>query len=113
MALKIITLPKDSLSRLKTSLLTENKITITHGSKRSWPTKKQYAALLEDSRWKRRRFKIIVRDNCRCQHCGCAEDLHVHHIVYTTFYPWNEPSMHLITLCYKCHKKEHERKNNE
>jgi 5-methylcytosine-specific restriction endonuclease McrA len=52
---------------------------------------------------------IRKRDDYICQHCkanGCK--LHAHHIKHAIKYPelrWDENNM--ITLCEKCHKKEH------
>jgi 5-methylcytosine-specific restriction endonuclease McrA len=71
-------------------------------------TKKEYAQALRDPRWQKKRLKIFQRDGWRCRKCGSKKiTLVVHHLKYTRKYPWNEPDVHLITWCEKCHNKEH------
>jgi predicted RNase H-like nuclease (RuvC/YqgF family) len=53
--------------------------------------------------------KVKTRDG-RCVECGTVEDLHAHHIKPKSSHP--ELSLELgngKTLCYRCHKAEHER----
>jgi hypothetical protein len=33
-------------------------------------------------------------------------DLHVHHLYRTTEEPWDEPNLHLLTLCRLCHEQQ-------
>jgi len=67
-------------------------------------TKAQYARALQDPRWQKKRLKIFERDKWRCKKCGDKKTtLHVHHLKYTRKYPWNEPSVNLITWCSRCH----------
>ena len=79
------------------------------------PTKKplSYSEKLKDPRWQKKRLQIFERDKWKCQNCGESDDtLHVHHLSYKkNIDPWDYPSTLLITLCEKCHKKEHDLKN--
>ena len=46
----------------------------------------------------------------KCRNCGTVEDLHAHHIKPKATHP--ELILDVangITLCYRCHKREHER----
>jgi hypothetical protein len=58
--------------------------------------------------YQRWRISVLERDGYVCVTCGCADDLHIHHIV-----PMSENiDMSLdvgngVTLCYACHCKEH------
>jgi len=71
-------------------------------------TKEEYARALRDPRWQKKRLRIFQRDGWRCRRCGDTKNtLVVHHLKYTTKYPWNEPDKNLITWCERCHKKEH------
>ena len=47
----------------------------------------------------------------KCRHCGTDQDLHAHHVLPKH----SHPDLRLdlsngITLCYRCHKREHEQK---
>ena len=61
-----------------------------------------------------KRFKLAVleRDSLTCQHCGSRDNLNVHHII-----PWAADEAlrcevtNGITLCKRCHNKEHRRLN--
>jgi len=53
---------------------------------------------------------VKLRDG-KCVKCGRSEDLHAHHIKPKATHP--ELKLEVsngMTLCYKCHKLEHERK---
>lgn len=68
---------------------------------------KKYFEKLKDPRWQRLRLEILQRDDFACQNCGTnTETLHVHHLNYTGYNPWNAPSEDLITLCEECHETE-------
>ena len=59
----------------------------------------------EYKRWKK---AVLERDGYKCQHCGEENDLHVHHIKSFSKYPELRYEVsNGITLCKKCHKKEH------
>lgn len=69
--------------------------------------KQKYAELLLDNRWIEKTKEIKKRDNFKCKKCGSKKNLHVHHLKYRSSIPWKTPDKWLITLCKKCHKKEH------
>lgn len=69
----------------------------------------KYKEQLLDSRWKRKRAKILKRDNYVCTKCDSSDELNVHHIYYIKGKSaWQYPNNALITLCNKCHKKWHD-----
>lgn len=56
--------------------------------------------------WKALREDRLKYDNYKCQKCGKAYNLQVHHIRYPEV--WGEETIDdLITLCDECHKKVH------
>lgn len=64
---------------------------------------------LYDPRWLNKRRDILIRDKFKCQNCGYAKKLIVHHKQYhfsknQDFYidPWDYPDYLLITLCRRC-----------
>lgn len=72
------------------------------------PTKEEYSKFIQHPKWQKKRLKVFQRDDWRCRKCGDTETtLHVHHLKYTKFYPWNEPIRNLIALCSKCHRNNH------
>ena len=67
-----------------------------------------YYDLLNDSRWKRKRQRILKRDGFQCTACGSRLDLKVHHTYYfKNTAPWSYPDDSLITLCGSCHYDFH------
>ena len=66
-----------------------------------------YSEQLQDPRWKRRRYEILVRDKHACKICGyLGPHVNVHHIEYSGM-AWDAPDDALITLCRNCHRKLH------
>lgn len=66
-----------------------------------------YLELLKDPRWQKKRLEILQRDDWFCQACRDSEStLHVHHLKYTSAFPWETPDHLLITLCESCHANE-------
>ena len=66
-----------------------------------------YSELLKDPRWQKKRLEVLDRDQWFCQACRDSEStLHVHHIRYTSKFPWETPNHLLVTLCESCHSKE-------
>ena len=49
---------------------------------------------------------VLERDGWRCQICGSAENLQVHHIVPRSRLG-GDIETNLITLCVKCHATQH------
>ncbi|NOU12445.1 MAG: HNH endonuclease [Methylococcaceae bacterium] len=59
--------------------------------------------------WKEVAHKIRQLDNFACVSCSTNDEaLHVHHIVYASNFGTHQ-NTNLITLCRKCHEKEHKR----
>mgnify|MGYP006366380823 FL=1 len=74
-------------------------------------TKERYSELLKHPKWKEKRMRILDRDGKRCRKCNSTKNLQVHHTYYSgDKNPWDYPDSCLITLCKKCHEKEHEDK---
>ncbi len=66
-----------------------------HPRQRLGPT--TYAALHQ---------QILIRDGWRCQNCGAAERLEVHHLQRRSLLG-DDSEANLITLCAKCHWLAH------
>lgn len=74
-------------------------------------TKEEYQEALKSSMWISKATTIKKRDNHRCVKCCCKDSLEVHHKYYLKDrMPWQVPDNCLVTLCRKCHQKEHEGK---
>lgn len=59
--------------------------------------------------WKEVAHEIRRLDQFACISCSAIEvELHVHHIVYASNFGTHQKT-NLVTLCRKCHEKEHER----
>ncbi len=67
------------------------------------------------SAWKELIKVILKRDNYTCQQCGNKNGkFNVHHIKKWSRFPLLRFSpSNLITLCIKCHKKEHSKKGGD
>src|SRR6267378_1235176 len=66
-----------------------------------------YNEKLKDPRWQKKRLKIFERDNWACQLCSRTDlELNVHHLYRTSEEPWDEPGIHLLTLCRLCHEEQ-------
>lgn len=64
--------------------------------------------------WRARRLDILERDGNKCVKCNYTKYLNIHHKVYCRSYKyWEYSSMHLETLCRKCHIKVHKNKSIE
>lgn len=83
--------------------------------KRIIPKTSEYANLLKDPRWQKKRLEILQRDNFKCTECGDdSHSLHVHHLFYTKgLKPWEYPNDALVTLCKKCHNNKHKKDAND
>ena len=74
------------------------------------PTKAEYAKLRMHPKWQKKRLRVFQRDKWQCRQCKDKETtLHVHHLKYTKYYPWNEPMNNLVTLCARCHGRGHKK----
>lgn len=59
------------------------------------------------TRWRRIRYRVLVRDGFACQRCGKTQDqaeLHVHHLDGDAR---NDADENLATLCRPCHQDQH------
>jgi 5-methylcytosine-specific restriction endonuclease McrA len=52
------------------------------------------------------KIQVLDRDGWRCQDCGSAEMLQVHHINSRSKLG-HDASENLITLCVDCHRRRH------
>jgi hypothetical protein len=70
----------------------------------------EYAELLKDPRWQRKRLEILQRDGWRCQWClNPKATLHVHHKRYLpNRAPWEYEDRYLVTLCADCHQFDYD-----
>ena len=50
--------------------------------------------------------RVMERDGWRCQKCGSLENLQVHHTIRRS-QQGNDSLENLVTLCARCHMKEH------
>lgn len=69
---------------------------------------KKYKEYLNSDQWKEIRDKVLHRDGNKCIKCGSSKNLQVHHNTYDNIYNEAENLDDLITLCSKCHMKEHD-----
>jgi len=69
-----------------------------------------YNKQLQNRKWGEKSIEIRKRDKSKCTKCFSKRNLQVHHTYYVGFkylLPWEYPNDSLITLCEKCHHKEH------
>ena len=66
-----------------------------------------YREFLASPRWRQIRDLAINRDHGRCVSCGCCSGIQVHHKVYRKGSWGNVQLEDLVSLCAKCHAKEH------
>lgn len=65
-----------------------------------------YAKLLRDPRWQKKRLKIMERDGFACRDTGEEDvELQVHHCWYAKGGPWETPDEFLLTLTKEAHKE--------
>lgn len=66
----------------------------------------EYAEMLKDPRWQKKRLQILERDNWTCRDTGKTdEQLQVHHCWYAKGPPWETPDEYLLTLCKSAHER--------
>lgn len=65
-----------------------------------------YRQYLKSDEWQRKRYVVLKRDNWTCQHCGVPAT-QVHHMKYAKYQIGKEPIKWLVSLCKRCHEKEH------
>lgn len=54
------------------------------------------------------RHVCYVRDGWKCRKCGHEESLTLHHIIYRSLGGGHQPE-NLVTLCWPCHKRVHDK----
>ncbi len=67
---------------------------------------KQPRLRLDPESYKALRNKVLDRDGWRCQDCGSAKMLEVHHLRPRSKLG-HDASDNLITLCVDCHRRRH------
>lgn len=66
-----------------------------------------YSERLKDPRWQKKRLEIFERDDWQCRVCrDKTSTLHVHHKIYSGYFPWEADDKYLVTLCENCHDRE-------
>lgn len=65
-----------------------------------------YFEWMKSPAWRRIRNRKMKESGYKCELCGSAKNLHVHHITYENI--GHEPMDDLLVVCNKCHKKLHE-----
>lgn len=78
----------------------------------------KYSEKLKDGRWQVKKTAIMTRDNFTCRICGRkatnGTTLNVHHLHYMRgLEPWEYEDSELITLCEDCHKRTHDKINED
>ena len=66
------------------------------------------AKYLRSDEWAHKRSLVLERDDYQCKKCGSTRSLQVHHLSGYSQLP-KEPITCLVTLCSKCHQKQHEK----
>ena len=70
--------------------------------------KEYYNRLLEDKRWKEFRLKVMSERGSKCECCGGADILQIHHTFYISGkMPWEYDVKDMRVLCKKCHQRTH------
>jgi 5-methylcytosine-specific restriction endonuclease McrA len=51
-------------------------------------------------------LRVLARDGWRCQNCGVAQSLQIHHMRFRS-QGGDDSELNLITLCLDCHSMVH------
>jgi 5-methylcytosine-specific restriction endonuclease McrA len=70
------------------------------------PQPKQPRIRLQGNSYIRLSRQVLERDNWRCQNCGRASELQVHHIQFRS-HLGEDREENLVTLCATCHRELH------
>ena len=65
----------------------------------------EYQAVMQSAGWRHRRSQAIRRAGRRCQECGAAGPLDVHHLSYAHL--GDERPWELVAVCERCHARLH------
>ena len=69
----------------------------------------KYKNVLKSKKWQDIRKFVFNRDGNKCLKCSSTDNLNAHHLYYYKGQnPLNTPVEHIVTLCNRCHKIEHE-----
>lgn len=63
---------------------------------------------LKPEAYEQLRRQVLDRDNWKCQNCGRASELQVHHLRFRSALG-DDSIDNLITLCFSCHESIHRR----
>lgn len=69
----------------------------------------EYSDYLESDKWKKKREKVLRRDENVCQGCDSRMANVVHHLTYENLY--DEFLFELVAMCGPCHTKLHRRRD--
>lgn len=69
-------------------------------------TKRDKKLYMKSSSWKQKRERILYRDCYMCVSCLSSDQLEIHHKTYKRL--GNEKDSDLVTLCRKCHQRQHD-----
>jgi len=61
---------------------------------------------LKSDAWQRKRYVVMKRDNWKCVYCGQTAT-EVHHKRYAKYNIGKEPIDWLVSVCKRCHIKQH------
>lgn len=76
--------------------------------------REKYIAYLNSFDWQQIREHVRKRDDYKCVKCGSRGLLECHHTSYKFLYrEWANDYKDLISLCRKCHQKEHDKAEQE
>lgn len=79
------------------------------GRKPGWrqvqPEDSEYIAYLKSPQWRAKRKRLLALRGNRCEVCGLADELHLHHLSYARLY--DEHDADLAVICRGCHAAIH------
>lgn len=64
-----------------------------------------YSGYMKSREWKRKTWGVWERAKRKCEYCGVADGLAVHHLTYEHLF--DEPLEDLVLLCRDCHSTLH------
>ena len=67
--------------------------------------KKKYHDYLKTDSWRKKRKKVLIRDNWTCQKCHEQRASDIHHLTYVRIF--RERMEDLMAVCRKCHEELH------
>ena len=67
-----------------------------------------YNEYLKSDKWQRKRRRVLLRDNEKCQACQDRKATEVHHLTYDRV--GDEPLFDLVSICKTCHDFIHREK---